>query len=313
MSTFSGFLDEIENVSVDRFTEANFRSRAFFLSHCHMDHMVGLNEINSLNQSLPGPLYLSEISKVIIQRRYPTITNLIALKTGETTPILFGISICDSSVTKKTSVTAIPAGHCPGSVMFLFEQDNKKILYTGDFRLYRNDIETMIALKKFHEKINLDCLYLDSTFLSLDYRNFPRQRDSVNTIIDLTENWLDAHPKNVVLLRPPANYGYEFLLVELSQYFKFKIHVAKSTYNDYLYIPEFDSYISSNPYYCGRIHLCSPDDGNTEWKSKTSTCLSKLDERHICIIRPTAMKWKNLNEDEKHYEDVVGVANAFSK
>lgn len=31
-------------------------------------------------------------------------------------------------------VTAIPAGHCPGSVMFLFEQGDKKILYTGDFR-----------------------------------------------------------------------------------------------------------------------------------------------------------------------------------
>lgn len=31
-------------------------------------------------------------------------------------------------------VTAIPACHCPGSVMFLFEQENKRILYTGDFR-----------------------------------------------------------------------------------------------------------------------------------------------------------------------------------
>lgn len=81
MSTFSGFLDEIEHVSVDRFTEPNFRSTAFFLSHCHLDHMVGLNVINEELQ-LPGPLYLSEISKIIIQRRYPAIKNLIALKTG---------------------------------------------------------------------------------------------------------------------------------------------------------------------------------------------------------------------------------------
>lgn len=35
---------------------------------------------------------------------------------------------------KKLSVTTVPAGHCPGSVMFLFEQNDKKILYTGDFR-----------------------------------------------------------------------------------------------------------------------------------------------------------------------------------
>lgn len=82
MSTFSGFLYEIDDVSVDRFTDVNFdRSSAFFLSHCHTDHMVGLSEINSSNQ-LPGLLYLSEISKVIIQRQYPEIKNLVALKTG---------------------------------------------------------------------------------------------------------------------------------------------------------------------------------------------------------------------------------------
>lgn len=34
----------------------------------------------------------------------------------------------------RLSVTAIPAGHCPGSVMLLFEQRDKRVLYTGDFR-----------------------------------------------------------------------------------------------------------------------------------------------------------------------------------
>lgn len=81
MSTFSGFLDEIKNVSIDRFTQLNFQSKAFFLSHCHTDHMIGLNKINS-DMQLPGPLYLSEISKIIIQRRYPAIKNFVVLKTG---------------------------------------------------------------------------------------------------------------------------------------------------------------------------------------------------------------------------------------
>lgn len=36
MSTFSGFIEEIEGVSVDCFLEENTRrSTAFFLSHCH--------------------------------------------------------------------------------------------------------------------------------------------------------------------------------------------------------------------------------------------------------------------------------------
>lgn len=81
MSTFSGFLDGIEHVSVDRFTELNLQSKVFFLSHCHMDHMIGLNKITS-ELELPGPLYLSEVSKVIVRRKYPAIKNMIPLKSG---------------------------------------------------------------------------------------------------------------------------------------------------------------------------------------------------------------------------------------
>lgn len=54
MSTFDGFLDEIENVSIDRFTEENFKSKLFFLSHCHTDHMIGLKDVHEDNE-LPGP------------------------------------------------------------------------------------------------------------------------------------------------------------------------------------------------------------------------------------------------------------------
>lgn len=177
--------------------------------------------------------------------------------------------------------------------------------------MYRDDIEGIIALKKFHEKNHLDCLYLDSTFLSLDYVHFPKQRESINTVIELTEKWLDANPKNVCILRPPANYGYEFLLVQLAQYFKVKIHVTNATFKDYLYIPDFDTYISNNPYHCGRIHLCPSGNAN-QWQLRKSACLPKLDEQHICIIRPTAMKWKNLAVNDVHYESHSDVPNCYS-
>lgn len=82
MSTFNGFIDEIEGISVDRFTEENLKvSKCFFLSHCHYDHMVGLNGVTAANQ-LPGPLYLSHISLLIVRRRFPAIENLIPLEVG---------------------------------------------------------------------------------------------------------------------------------------------------------------------------------------------------------------------------------------
>lgn len=169
----------------------------------------------------------------------------------------------------------------------------------------------MIALKKFQNQIHLDCLYLDSTFLSINYLHFPSQRESVDTIIKLTETWLQAHPKNVVFLRPPANYGYEFLLVQLSQHFKAKIHVTNATFRDYQYIPDFDSYISDNRYHCGRIHLC-PSGDNNKWQLKKSTCLPSVHERYVCIIRPTAMKWRNLEANDQHYEMHAGMDNTYS-
>lgn len=55
----------------------------------------------------------------------------------ETIPVTFESGKCNGSTEcgpTRLSVTAIPAGHCPGSIMLLFETDDKRILYTGDFR-----------------------------------------------------------------------------------------------------------------------------------------------------------------------------------
>lgn len=81
MSTFDGFIDGFDCLSVDRFLERNFDAKVFFLSHCHTDHMQGLIEIREKN-ALPGPLYLSEISSVIIKKIFPAINQLIVLQIG---------------------------------------------------------------------------------------------------------------------------------------------------------------------------------------------------------------------------------------
>lgn len=77
MSTFGGRFREISGISADRFDDINLSSKVFFLSHCHTDHMVGLENPDGL----PGPLYLSAVSAVIIRRQYPKI-KLVDLKTG---------------------------------------------------------------------------------------------------------------------------------------------------------------------------------------------------------------------------------------
>lgn len=127
MSTFLGLIDEIPGISIDRFDGNNLNSKCFFLSHCHTDHMHGLHKYNNL----PGPLYLSHVSAVIVRSMYPNISNIICLNSAE--PTLINMTNDNNEETRLT-VTCMPASHCPGSVMFLFEVNEIKVLYTGDFR-----------------------------------------------------------------------------------------------------------------------------------------------------------------------------------
>ena len=44
MSEFAVPISEFPGVSIDCFNGDNLKSKLYFLSHCHTDHMVGLNE-----------------------------------------------------------------------------------------------------------------------------------------------------------------------------------------------------------------------------------------------------------------------------
>lgn len=81
MSTFDGFIHGFELLSVDRFVAQNRGAKVFFLSHCHYDHMVGLSEIDETSP-LPGPLYLSEVSSLFVNKRFPAIQRVQVLKIG---------------------------------------------------------------------------------------------------------------------------------------------------------------------------------------------------------------------------------------
>lgn len=68
MSTFNGQFNAVPGISADRFDGAiNRQSSVFFLSHCHTDHMVGLDHADGV----PGPLYLSRVSALIVRHLFP--------------------------------------------------------------------------------------------------------------------------------------------------------------------------------------------------------------------------------------------------
>ncbi len=69
MSIFPGTFTGLPGVSCDRFSGANVNSDQFFLSHCHSDHMVGLDSLvmrlRNLNKvKVNHRIYCSMTSKV---------------------------------------------------------------------------------------------------------------------------------------------------------------------------------------------------------------------------------------------------------
>uniref|UniRef100_A0A480NE10 Protein artemis isoform a-like n=1 Tax=Sus scrofa TaxID=9823 RepID=A0A480NE10_PIG len=69
MSSFEGQMAEYPTISIDRFDRENLRARAYFLSHCHKDHMKGLRASTlkrRLECSLKVSLYCSPVTRELL-------------------------------------------------------------------------------------------------------------------------------------------------------------------------------------------------------------------------------------------------------
>jgi DNA cross-link repair 1A protein len=117
-----------------------------------------------------GPLYASETTCDLLAklRRVP-VSCLRPLRLGERVEA------------DGFRVTALPANHCPGSVMFHLERraaGGEAALYTGDFRL---DGEVRGALARLGP---VDVLYIDSTYADPRY-SFPPQEEAVARVVEI--------------------------------------------------------------------------------------------------------------------------------
>lgn len=158
---------------------------AYFLSHFHSDHYVGLSA-----SWCHGPIYCSDVTGSLIRNQLKTDAKWIK-------PIPFNERI-EVPGTEGVFITMIPANHCPGSSLFLFEKSSGKgptakmqrILHCGDFRacpahvkhpMLKADIVDSVSGKLRQQKI--DICYLDTTYLNPRY-SFPPQDDVIQACAD---------------------------------------------------------------------------------------------------------------------------------
>ncbi|KAG9257871.1 DNA repair metallo-beta-lactamase-domain-containing protein [Emericellopsis atlantica] len=169
--------------------------QAYFLSHFHSDHYIGLTA-----RWTHGPIYCSKVTGSLVRKQLGTAGKWVVAIDFDRSYEIPG--------TDGATVTMIPANHCPGSSLFLFEKKMttagnshmKRILHCGDFRacpahvehpLLRPELTDTVSGKIRQQKI--DICYLDTTYLNPRY-SFPPQDDVIQACADLCAN-MSADPK----------------------------------------------------------------------------------------------------------------------
>ncbi|KAL3268904.1 hypothetical protein HHI36_007991 [Cryptolaemus montrouzieri] len=296
MSTFGGKIKEIPGISIDRFDRNNLDSQAYFLSHCHIDHMVGLNtsEFQGILKERNCFIYVSHVTKAILKKLYPNIDEQIK-ELDFCTPT--SVHLNNAVV----SVIPIPSGHCPGSVMFLFEMD-QVILYTGDYRMSLNDIKRIQALYDSLGKLKtIHTVYLDTTFFSKKYLQFPSREESLDEICNLIKQWLDVSEKHIINLQTSARYGYEYVFMEIFKRMNMPVHVSNEAYAFYSLIPDMDESVTLESSKT-RIHSCC----SSYYKN---ICIKNLIGYSTRTVKMSAMRWTTEkleqgitnNQDETYF------------
>lgn len=192
------------SICVDAFRYGKVEGQnAYFLSHFHSDHYGGLT-----SSWCHGPIYASKVTCNLMLQQLKVDPKWVV-------PLEFEKKV-EVPNTNGVFVTMIPANHCPGSSLYLFEKVTGKnrdgspkttrVLHCGDFRacpahvshpLLRPDVVDSITGQTRQQVI--DTCYLDTTYLTPKY-SFPSQQDVIDAcaqmcvslskeIVDTSDSW----------------------------------------------------------------------------------------------------------------------------
>ncbi|KAF2400518.1 DRMBL-domain-containing protein, partial [Trichodelitschia bisporula] len=161
--------------------------QAYFLSHFHSDHYIGLS-----GKWCHGPIYCSRATGNLVRQQLRVDPKWVVDLDFEQETEVPG--------TGGVTVIMIPANHCPGSSLFLFQKalgkgpnpKKRRVLHCGDFRACRSHVEhphlcpSIPCPTSGKTKLQkIDVCYLDTTYLNPKYA-FPPQEDVVQACVDMS-------------------------------------------------------------------------------------------------------------------------------
>ena len=256
---------EYPDISLDRFDRNNLFSSAFFLSHCHADHMVGLEAqefADRLGQYPFMKLYCNPVTAGLLLAipRFAHLGDYIQAMPSDEQQLV-PVYSAKFELKYTLTVTLIPAGHCPGSVMFLIIGDAGTVLYTGDFRYHVGDTKRLRSLfaPSGDRLYSIRSVYVDTTFCTSAAIHIPSRQDCLKIITETVENWLKRNAgrssQQIVHVFSRSSYGYEYLMIALAKHFRCRIHVNEQQFNKCRSVPSIANHLTTNAS-ATQIHFC---------------------------------------------------------
>eukprot|EP00629_Pelagomonadales_sp_RCC1024_P009576 CAMPEP_0119289148 /NCGR_PEP_ID=MMETSP1329-20130426/38543_1 /TAXON_ID=114041 /ORGANISM="Genus nov. species nov., Strain RCC1024" /LENGTH=205 /DNA_ID=CAMNT_0007289939 /DNA_START=177 /DNA_END=790 /DNA_ORIENTATION=+ len=167
------------------FTKTYPGVRHWPLTHAHGDHTCGLSGAFDA-----GTIYCSTITKRLV---CANISQRLEAR-------IRTIDIGESIELGATKLTALDAGHCPGSLLFLFEHvSGVNVLHTGDMRA-SPAVRDQPGLAPFRAggPRQLDLIYLDTTYANKNY-DFPPQAEACAEIRSIVQREMHREPKTLIM------------------------------------------------------------------------------------------------------------------
>ena len=196
---------------VDGFNFCRPDVRHYFLTHAHGDHTCGLHATFDI-----GEIYCSTLTARMLRATLGVKPKLLrTIDVGETVEIEAACVPCGADGAaagsyKSARVTALDAGHCPGALLFLFEDvaTGHRALHTGDCRASEAVVAAAVRALRPAAPASapstpseplVDVLYLDTTYADARW-SFPPQEEALRLLARVVAEELAREPKTLFVV-----------------------------------------------------------------------------------------------------------------
>ncbi len=185
-----------------------------YISHAHIDHTGYL--IDLISQASNASVYMTDVTKSLTElqiydRIYfgrRKIREENRLKAQADLDKITLVSYMKTLSFPEYKVTFYPAGHIPGAMMMLFEYNNRRILYTGDYSIDPSPLSP--ACFDLQGK-NIDTVIMCG--LHAKHPNYRKNSDKIYDQVFEALNFVGRYGKSVQCSISQLSKGIEFLQV----------------------------------------------------------------------------------------------------